>query len=171
MDGVISWTGICAWDSDWKRAALFPVLLDCLGLGLRSQCTGVRISLWGKVSCVLLFLRDKKEAQRYPSYPCQVSNSGVINYLYSKWRDEVSLRDYLEPWVRWLHAGGIYPAQRPVLGCGASWGCSKSNANFGCYQPSASMVQYFIFFSAELSVSSVLFHKATEAHPAKTISH
>lgn len=53
-----------------SRSAPFPVLLHCLGLGLGYK--GVSTSLQGKESCVLLFLRGKKEVKRFPRYPCQV---------------------------------------------------------------------------------------------------
>lgn len=166
MDGVRSWTGICAWESDWRREDPVLVLLVCLGLDLghsAQQC------LWGKVSHVSLFVRGRREAQSFPSYPYQVyevSNFNAISYLHSKWWEHVSLRDSLEPWVRWLHAGSMYPAQRPALGRGGSWGCSRSNANLACYQVTLWWTTWF--FSAE---KSLLFHKAIEAQPAKTISH
>lgn len=39
----------------------------------------------------------------------------------------------------------MYPAQRPVLGRGGSWGCSRSNANFGCYQVTLWWSTWFFF--------------------------
>lgn len=37
------------------------------------------------------------------------------------------------------------PAQRPVLGHGGSWSCSRSNANFGCYQVTLWWSAWFFF--------------------------
>lgn len=149
MDGVRSWTGICAWESDWRREDPFLVLLVCLGLDLghsAQQC------LWGKASHVSLFVRGRREAQSFPSYPYQVyevSNFNVISYLHSKWWEHVSLRDSLEPWVRWLHAGSMYPAQRPGLGRGGFLGLLQKQCKL-CLLSSDFMVNHLIFFCWEI---------------------
>lgn len=114
---------------------------------------GAQQCLWGKESQILLFLRGRRQAQSFPSYPYQVCRHLILVLLitytlvllvtYSMWWG--SLRDVSEPRVRWLHAGSMYPAQRPVLGHGGSWGCSRSNANFGCYHVTLGWSTWFFY--------------------------